>query len=714
MDGIRVVIDSPVPFDENASTASGLVDEPDVSNVWVLDDIRYNQSYANFAPVHVPNAADKENARNQAMSVATEDAAVTRIQELWALLCSNDNAGLEERALRLVNKTMAELANVDTTAVDTLFQGRVLEMELAINAVRDAEHMSDRKKTDALSAARAVIDLIIRLNDYLNVCLGVQKTMQAARSGELVSDIHASWRYMPINPDHHPNKLAQLYQIVFERARKRGYARYKDSFMRRVVTPAGLMTNAWERVSTILEFCYAQTRDPDSSIHVLTNSSVNIMENVAELLTKKHETDLPRLTPDRHVFAFRNGCYLADKEFFITFSQCAPPTMPDGSCCPTACKYHDVEIDPRWLTCADCMSIPTPLMDLIMNSQELTPDVRRVYFGMLGRAIYNLDEMDNWQVFLYIKGTAETGKTTLYKFISEFYNSDDVGVLSNNIEAVFGASMLADKFMVIGDDLGENFALDQQLFQNMCSGNMVSLPQKNKQALVIKWKAQLLLSGNVLPSYRDNCGSFSRRLCIVHYAKPVTAPDPNLTVRMRPEIGAAIIKCNRMYRNMVRRLQAYSVMIPPVMFWQAIPEEFRIQRNNVIQCSNPFMSFLGSGRIIYGKNYYMPRDLFVRELNEYCQNNNIAKPKFLVSHYEGPFNIKQLRITKRLEQKPYPRNTTNLIDTLWIIGCDIHGAPLPTPDPAQQQQQQPSTSKRAAPTTLNCPTEPKRTRRNFF
>ena len=122
------------------------------------------------------------------------------------------------------------------------------------------------------------------------------------------------------------------------------------------------------------------------------------------------------------------------------------------------------------------MKIPTPTVDFIMDTQKLSVDVKRTYCAMLGRSLYDLGEMDNWQVLLFIKGQAETGKSTLLKFVASFYCSADVGILASNIEDKFGASMLANKFVVIGDDLQEDFQLNQQLFNNFATGNDVSLP----------------------------------------------------------------------------------------------------------------------------------------------------------------------------------------------------------------------------------------------
>jgi hypothetical protein len=279
---------------------------------------------------------------------------------------------------------------------------------------------------------------------------------------------------------------------------------------------------------------------------------------------------------------------------------------------------------------------------------------------------------------LFIKGQAETGKSTLLKFVSRWYNTEDVGILASNIEEKFGASMIANKYIVVGDDLQENFSLDQALFQNMTTGGEVSLPVKNKMAMVIPWKAQMLLSGNVLPGYKDNAGSYSRRLLIIYYSTTIKTIDTKLPEKLAAETAASIVKCNRLYRNMVRRMDAMSTrpeeLGGPKSFWETIPEEFRIEKKNVAQASNAYMAFLNSGQLAFGPDLYMPKDNFVQHLMNYCQANGIQKPRFQPSHYEGSFVQMQIQVTTR-QRAVYPRTPDGAtLEVIWVVGCDLISA----------------------------------------
>lgn len=646
-----------------------------LSAAWGLDERRYNRNHAEEGRIPVFTCSVRECAlsREEIMSRGT-DIASTDIRNMYEK-CFGGNASMLDRAHSIIEKSQAETSGMDPFVLDELFRVRVVMMESAMDSVRRDVGLNDQHKTEMMNASRSIITMMIRLNDLLISTIAVQKTSLAAISGLMVSDADASWRYMPEKTEK-LNAMQRLYTIAFNKAHQMQYARYKDGFMRRIITADGFITNAWERVKSFQEFMYELTLTPTGEIQFLSTKGVNMMEDVAKLLGKKRESDLPWLKPDRRVFAFRTGCYICKDETFITFSKDSPPSMPDGTQCPTACKFHDCVVDLKWIDCDDYMDIPTPLMSLIMNTQELNEDVKRMYFAMLGRSIYDLGEFDNWQTFLFVKGAAETGKSTLLKFVASFYNTEDVGVLSNNIESTFGPSMIAEKFVVVGDDLGENFTLDQQLFQNMSSGNDVSLPIKGKGAMVLKWTTQLLLSGNVLPDYKDNSGSFSRRLIIIHYAKPVRHVDPTIPERLKSEMGAAIIKCNRAYRNTVRRLKYLLERDEnPLTFWDAIPEEFRIQKNNVMQIANPIMSFLRAGSLVFGPSLYMPKQVFLQQLMTHCYNHGIPKPKFQPAQYDGSFLIMELRMENAKKSRKYPRGDLekNVMDS-WIIGCDSMSA----------------------------------------
>ena len=589
-------------------------------------------------------------------------------------LCFGDSIDLVTRAVRISGHTKEEIDLMEPSAILEIFKDKTARVQAACAAFEIDPSVPKETKLRIFTFARRIVRALVNMDKFLCANQELHKACMAATLEATVSDADASWRYafeVPEGPGHRENPTQKLYDLVFKEAKRLGFARYKDSFMQRIVTPEGMITNAWRKRCTITEFIYSLSETPDSEVLRLLKTSPGVTEGVAKLMSCLREPIVPWLKLDRTVFAFKNGTYLADKETFVLYSAGAPPSTPDGKACPTACKYHDVVIDPAWLQCDDWKDIPTPLMDHIMDTQELSPDVKRVYYAMLGRAVFEIGAMDNWQIVLFVKGMAGTGKSTLLDFVSNWYNSTDIGILSNGIEEKFGASMLADKLLIIADDIGENFTMDQQLFQKMVSGNPVSLPEKNRTALVLErgWKTPMLFSGNVLPDYKDNSGSYARRILMILYNIIVTHIDPTISDRlMKNEVGAAIIKCVRAYLNMVRRYN--ELASNGTDFWHALPEEFRIQKNNLQQSANAMMNFLYSTKIIYGKSLYMPFDVFAKQAQEHWTSMGINRQRLSPSNYEGPFSIVGISVVNR-GKREWPAKSGLLLETKWINGCDM-------------------------------------------
>jgi hypothetical protein len=630
---------------------------------WALDEKDYNPRDDSEGHVWDPLAVDAYSQQVAAMSaIDSSSENVQKISHFFDLCFADAGLSDKKRALALLGLDQDAVSNMDYQSINDLFYDKMTVITVAMDLVVRQEDMQEVQKKQVLAAARATIGQMMALNDFLILKLKLATGLQGCMS--VKSDSLAKWRYMPPT-EAKINDVQRLYRLAMDEAAKQSLCRYKKSFMRRIVTSEGLITNAFTKVSDFKDFVYNLSKSPDPMLQHLCTRSAKIMDSVAELMEKMREPTVPWLTPDKHVFAFANGTLMCEEEKFVKYNKSGPPILSDGHQCPTACNFHDQPLDPRWLDDSpgspfeDWWNIPTPTMDKMMEQQQLGNDVMRVYFSFLGRCLYYIREHDNWQVFLWVRGPANTGKSTLIKFVGDWFASDDVGILSSNVEEKFGPSELVDKFVIIGDDIGEKFTLDQMTFQKMASGLAVSLAVKNGSPVVERpWRIQILLNGNILPvSYTDNAGSFSRRLVIIHYKYMVQQIDPTLGEKLMTEVAAAIVKCNRAYRNMVRRFDHLLEVVPPVTFWEALPRIFTTEKQNVQQSSNPLVAFLSCGFLRMQRGAYMPRSSFVEDLKRFCDSNGMRMPRFVPSHYEGVFGVYNLTLLPRSHPLEYPRPT---------------------------------------------------------
>jgi Family of unknown function (DUF5906) len=205
---------------------------------------------------------------------------------------------------------------------------------------------------------------------------------------------------------------------------------------------------------------------------------------------------------------------------------------------------------------------------------SLPREVQKWVYVFLGRLLHELGAFDTWQIMPFLKGRAGTGKSAIGDIIQRFFEPEQVGILSSNVEATFGLSAIADKFIMLCLEVKKDFRLNQAEFQSLVSGEMVSLAVKNKQPYQKKWTAPGLLCGNEWAGYQDTQGSIARRLAVVNFRFPISSRDsnPNLVKEIvEEELAALIVKCNVAYREMARAKKGQDI-------WKILPEYFRYQR----------------------------------------------------------------------------------------------------------------------------------------
>ena len=172
-------------------------------------------------------------------------------------------------------------------------------------------------------------------------------------------------------------------------------------------------THAWERSCDMRDFVYEVTRKEvnyDMWLN-LTCMRTNVAAAVEHLLSC-HDVQLPDLVRDRHVFAFQDGIYLAADDRFVAYG------TPDHAALPSdlvaakffdlpfggagGCSDGDADADgDDWYT-----AIKTPHMQSILDYQDMTAEVCWWMYALIGRLIYEVGELDGWQVSFSLLGGA--------------------------------------------------------------------------------------------------------------------------------------------------------------------------------------------------------------------------------------------------------------------------------------------------------------------
>ncbi|APC25751.1 Phage/plasmid primase, ATPase, superfamily III helicase [Only Syngen Nebraska virus 5] len=421
------------------------------------------------------------------------------------------------------------------------------------------------------------------------------------------------------------SSFQELLLFLLDSAMEKKYRKAGDWLYEPIIID-GRDMHSWRAVSEIKDFVYSRLRK-EVSWEQWKNATQN-MKNVGsavEYLTNCHDHQLPFLHKSRGVYSFYNGVYIAPEDRFHCFETEKEP-LSDSI---VASKFVEGYFDNTQY--ADWFDIPTPHLDSIMKYQEWDQDVQRWLFALLGRILYPVNQVDSWQVIPFFKGLAATGKSTIIlKVIKNFFETVDVGILSNNVERKFGISAFHDKYCVLAPEIKSDLAIEQAEFQSMVSGEDVQVNVKHKKAFAEEWSVPMALAGNEVPGWADNGGSIQRRMVVFEFKKPVRNGDMKLGEKLDKELPFIIRKCNKAYLDLAGKHSDVNI-------WSVLPEYFINTREALARATNFIESFMASGDVILGENEICPFGDFKSALREHATMNVMNTKQLTADVFTGPF-----------------------------------------------------------------------------
>jgi hypothetical protein len=446
--------------------------------------------------------------------------------------------------------------------------------------------------------------------------------------------------------------LQKCIMLSLKEAKARGYRRYKGQCCEEVKTVDGCGTRAWNPVFTIEEFIYSLPKKESNFINWKNfTSKGSVFRDVIDYMSKCHETaQFPEINKRRYAWSFKNGVFVGKEwvpelgryecRFYPYKSEkfaCLDPSL-------VTCKYFDQQFD-DFSHIEDWTKIPTPYFDSVLKYQKFEDEVCNWAYVMGGRLCFDVGDLDGWQVIPFFKGIARSGKSTLItKVFKKFYENEDVGTLSNNIEKKFGLSAIKDSFMFIAPEVKGDLALEQAEFQSIVSGEDVSVAVKNKTAMSIEWKVPGVLGGNEVPNWKDNSGSVLRRILPWNFGKQVQDADPQLDEKLNNELPIILLKCVRAYLD-------YSSKYRNRDIWKVVPKYFETIKMQVAMVASSLTNFMESTYVVLGEDLFVPQKDFITKFNQHCKENNLGSHKFHQDFYAGPFSSREIEV--RVETVKY-------------------------------------------------------------
>ena len=464
-----------------------------------------------------------------------------------------------------------------------------------------------------------------------------------------------------------PDDIQTLLHYVMDQAHRQKLRRYGDSVYRMKTTqiecervlPGNkrekyiqtVDTHAWVRFVEMRKFIY------DICSHTYAENMWEVLHSqksgnyVERLLTYFEYSDKDDLFPVldreqmRNCHSFRDGVYCGKTDTFYPYDESRGQPPPSSV---VSCKFIDSEFMQRessedrdddpgynfWESGIpdpdEWYDLPTPALQSIFDSQKFWDpsstdaearqqshqQVCRMLYVLLGRLLYRLGEMDKWQVILFVKGVAGSGKSTLGQMVKMWFDPSDVGILSNNAQTTFALADICDKQIYLCFEVKSTFKVDQADLQSMISRDVVAVNRKHKSALTMEWDIPGMLMGNENGPWINSAGSITRRMAYVNFSEKPTAPNPNLLEEIKAELPMILLKCNRAYRWAVR---TYG---PRRDIWDFLPRYFMSMQDAMKESTSPITSFLlNCIELEFGRDYAVPMQELSQLFRRFCQQN---------------------------------------------------------------------------------------------
>lgn len=313
--------------------------------------------------------------------------------------------------------------------------------------------------------------------------------------------------------------------------------------------------------------------------HYLNNSRrfnelINLLEN--------YEMDqIPDLEVDLGLLSFSNGVLDLASVQFVEYAALQSQPESHGELRGRVARHHI----PQEYTGA----CSTPQLDTVLSAQ-MDGDVSELLCALLGRMLFRVGQLDDWQVMPYLVGIGGTGKSMILSILHHMVAPGAVGNLASKREEVFGMANLLGKELVIGRDMPAKLSasLSQEMMQCMTAGEQMEVARKGTVAKQVTWSAPVIMASNHTPDYVNSGNNVSRRIVSFRFERVVSQPDEMLLQRiLAEELPNVVCRVVSAYRALRARVEG-----TPGGFWRCVPPRILEWQSKLAAATNRLHDFL--------------------------------------------------------------------------------------------------------------------------
>ena len=201
------------------------------------------------------------------------------------------------------------------------------------------------------------------------------------------------------------------------------------------------------------------------------------------------------------------------------------------------------------------------------------------------------------------------------------------------------------KYMCIMPEVKQDFGMEQADWQQAVSGERIPINRKHMTTVTEKFRLPMFAAGNQMIGYDDNSNSVARRVPVIKFNKPVgRRQDGGKPQKLHNELAHIIPKCVFAYADAVNRYGRSQI-------WEHLPQQFKDERNLLVQSQHPLMHYLHSGKVSLQPYLYIPMKTFNQHFKNHVNECCLAKFQWNSDFYELPFTENKITIVKN--QKLY-------------------------------------------------------------
>lgn len=445
-------------------------------------------------------------------------------------------------------------------------------------AMSDTNSLETRKKLEQLS-----FSLTYYYQGKLSLLYSERLASGENPSGQVIQCVENMLEGLEDPEERKPTTV--FIEHMVEQFCKQGYKKLKETAYRPKIIGDNINTRAYEPVCSIEEFIYNNV-PPNSSLWTILTTQMQITRMCAMIMNKS--PTVPELERVRGRYSFRNGIYDGQTNQFWKYED-----IPVGLT-GVSMIYHDFEWD---VDATDVIrDLPTPAIDSLLRHQRWCDRTIDWFYVMVGRLMLPCNKnYEDWQIWPFLFGIGNTGKSTLINLISNFYLPTDVGVLSSHAPKNFELESCLEAQIVVIPEVDAECTIKATTIKSMVSAERLVINVKNQKPVTMTegFDRPGIAAGNEFFGYPDIGGATSRRFMTFPFFQPVQNQNSYLALHCANELGKWMQKCVTRYHEKVEELKGGDGKITQGVWSPGVlPPLIHSTRKRVQAQTNPFVAFL--------------------------------------------------------------------------------------------------------------------------